>query len=171
MQKRQSTWNSSPPPATLTILSLKSAPKVYYSSLSSTNTSQQLNYSLGFLYRFKGCLCLKDVFVLPTVKLLCSQPSCLSLTEKMFCIVMLPYKHFNTSLYSLCNIRYTFSQMTHFIFIIVLCMTQLDGLPYSQEEIAISCYSFKKLYCCSFKTTSHLMLGTNQRIFLSYLIL
>ena len=73
---------------------------------------------------------LKLVCLPPTVKLLCCQPSCLSLTVEIFCTVMLPYQHYSSL--TLCHsirVHYTLSQMTNFILIIVLCVTQLDGLP------------------------------------------
>ena len=53
--------------------------------------------------------------------------------------------------------------MINFVFIIVLCITRLDGLPYSQEERTISYYSSIKnpnypTSLLSFKSSNYLTL-------------
>lgn len=100
------------------------------------------NYKYSNLYQY-----LIKKFLYLTVKLLCCQTSCLSLTTEIFCTVMLP-QGITSAGKPWVSHYYTLSQMTGLVLITVLCITWLDEHPCSQE--AILCCSSVKLYCALF---------------------
>ncbi len=111
--------------------------------------TQKWKIKLGFLYRIKGCLSSSNRKTIVQATFM----SVLDYGDILYCHATQSTLHqLNPVYYSALHLITNDSYRTHHCSL----YQKVQWLLFSQDEIFISCYSFTKLCCRNYQTTSHL---------------